>query len=160
MGQSIHYMVGKLFMKIQQVSKIGLTGYNMTPSQVRILMYIGQRIHNGEVVFQKDIEREFNIKGSSVTSALNNLEKNKWIRRESVDYDARLRSIVFDEKSYAVLKYMTDLSEQFDDLMRESLTEAEFIVFCQCIEKMIAAIDENKDMFSGRDFERLIKGEE
>ena len=81
--------------QMQSISKSKAWEFNITPSQMRILIFIGQRLEKGEKTFQKDIEHEFNLKGSSVTSALNNLEKNKWIRRENVEYDSRLKSIVF-----------------------------------------------------------------
>ena len=45
-------------------------------------------------VYQKDIEEEFRIRKSTVTGILKLLEKNGFIRRESVPQDARLKRIV------------------------------------------------------------------
>ena len=146
MEQSISRMMHEMFIQIQNITKSKLWEFNMTPAQIRILMFIGQRLENGEKTFQKDIEREFNIKGSSVTSALNKLEKNKWIRRESVDYDARLKLIVFAEQAYAAIDYMNGMSEKFDKMMKDSLSEAEFIVFCQCAEKILKTLTDNRNM--------------
>ncbi|MDO5399215.1 MAG: hypothetical protein Q4G33_14960, partial [bacterium] len=81
-------------------------------------------------------------------SILNNLEKNKWIMRESVDYDARLKSIVFAERSVSVMERLKILSDKFDSYMKASLTEAEFIVFCQCVDKMIRALEDNRDILT------------
>ena len=45
-------------------------------------------------MYQKDIEEEFRIRKSTVTGILKLLEKNGFIRRESVPQDARLKRIV------------------------------------------------------------------
>lgn len=146
MESSISGMINKLFMSLQTINKRQSVSLSLTQSQIRIMMFIGRRLEEGKKTFQRDIEREFNLKGSSVTSILNNLERNKWIMRESVKEDARLKSIVFAERSAAVIEYMKILSGKFDSYMKSSLTEAEFIVFCQCVDKMHKALEENKDI--------------
>ena len=145
MEKSISNMINQLFLQLQNMNKDQLWKINLTQSQIRILTFIGRRIQQGKPTFQKDIEREFGIKGSSATSALKNLEKNKWITRENVEYDARLKSIVFAERTYSVMESMQRIFNKFDSYMRESLTEAEFIVFCQCMDKMKIALEENKE---------------
>ena len=154
MENSISAMIHKLFMSLQTVNKSQGVSLSLTQSQLRIMMFIGRRLQEGKKTFQKDIEREFHLKGSSVTSILNNLEKNKWIMRESVDYDARLKSIVFAERSASIIEHLKVLSDKFDSYMKASLTDAEFIVFCQCVEKMLNALDENRDMLV-KEFEKM-----
>lgn len=44
------------------------------------------------IIFQKDLETEFCIGRSTVTNILNLMEKKGFVRRESVSYDARLKS--------------------------------------------------------------------
>jgi len=85
---SISTMMNKFGRQIHKMLKNQEWEVDITDSQVAVLMYIAQQCKKEIPVFQKDIEREFNIKGSSVTSVLNGLEKNKWISREKVDYDA------------------------------------------------------------------------
>lgn len=71
---------------------------------MRVLGFVKKHSLHGEMIFQKDIEREFKIKGSSVTSVLNNLEKNGYILRKSVERDKRLKQIVLTEKAESVCK--------------------------------------------------------
>ena len=49
--------------------------------QARILGYVDMMDKKGVPVYQKDIEREFKIRRSSVTSVLNTMEKNGFINR-------------------------------------------------------------------------------
>ena len=49
--------------------------------------------HAGEDVFQKDIEAEFRISRSTVTSIMQVMEKNELIERFPVAYDSRLKKV-------------------------------------------------------------------
>lgn len=141
---SISSMIQHLGMQMQKLTKNKEWEIDITASQARVLMFIAQELEKGEMVFQKDVERAFNIKGSSVSSILNALEKNKWICREKVDYDARLKSIVLAEMSYQIMNEMREFWAEVDDSIRNTLSDAEFIVFCQCMEKIMKALpDEN-----------------
>ena len=48
-------------------------------------------------IFQKDIEAEFSIARSTATGILQLMEKKGYIRRESLDRDARLKRVVLTE---------------------------------------------------------------
>lgn len=144
----------KLFILIGNINRSNGSIYNISQSQIKILSFIGQRLSEGKAVFQKDIESEFGLKGSSVSSILNTLEKNQWIRRESVDFDARLKSIVFSDMAEVVMKHLQELYDIFDYYIKENLSDAELIVFTQCIDKITNSITNNRDTLS-REFEKL-----
>ena len=65
----------------------------VTGTQAVILYYIYTESKES-VVYQRDIEAEFKIRRSSVTSVLQGLERNGFIRRESVKEDFRLKKLV------------------------------------------------------------------
>ena len=50
-------------------------------------------------VFPKDLEEFLGIKGSSVTSLINNLEQGGYLRRESLESDGRYKKLVLTEKT-------------------------------------------------------------
>lgn len=54
--------------------------------------------NEGRDIFQKDIEAEFSIVKSTVTSIVKLMEKKGYICRESVEADARLKKLVLTEK--------------------------------------------------------------
>ena len=53
-------------------------------------------------IFQKDIESECSIARSTVTCIVKLMEKKGYIRRESVEQDARLKKLVLTEQGRAV----------------------------------------------------------
>ena len=64
----------------------GLTG-----PQGLVLGYLYD--HQDKDIFQKDIEATFNIRRSTATGLLQCLEGNGFVKRVSVDYDARLKKL-------------------------------------------------------------------
>lgn len=70
----------------------------VTGTQAVILYYIYTESKES-VVYQRDIEAEFKIRRSSVTSVLQGLERNGFIRRESVKEDFRLKKLVPTEQA-------------------------------------------------------------
>lgn len=90
MGRMIHMLSHQLKRRNiqEELMDEGLTG-----SQRHIMKFILLRTLHTDV-YQKDIEEEFRIRKSTVTGILKLLEKNGFIRRESVPQDARLKRIV------------------------------------------------------------------
>lgn len=85
--------------------------YNLTGPQTLILVYLYRR--QNDDVFQKDIELEFNVRRSSATGVLKCLEANGFIRRESINRDARLKKIILTKKAY---KHREVLERHIDEL--------------------------------------------
>ena len=52
-------------------------------------------------MFQRDVEAEFNIRRSTATGILQLMEKNGFLLREPVAYDARLKKLVLTPKALA-----------------------------------------------------------
>ena len=53
---------------------------------------------HSQPVVQRDVEQEFDVRRSTVSCLLTQLEKDGFIRRESVEGDARLRRLVVTQK--------------------------------------------------------------
>ncbi len=141
---SVGMMIQRLGVLLQNVVKGHEWDSKISATQLKIMMYIALRYDNGEKVFQKDIEHEFGIKSSSVSSVLNSLEKNNLIHREKVDTDARLRSIVLSGDAYSKLNEVRKFWDDVENTIKDTLTPAEHIVFYQCMEKIMTALQEKK----------------
>jgi DNA-binding MarR family transcriptional regulator len=99
---------------------------------------VGFLYHNREKrdIFQRDIEAEFSIRRSTVTGILQLMEKNNLIRREPVEYDARLKKLVLTPKAIeiheAIQKELSSLEQQ----LCKDLTKEELSAFFTVIRKM------------------------
>lgn len=72
--------------------------------QCWIIGYIYQ--NSGTDIFQKDIENKFAVTSSTVTHNIKMMEKKGYIKRLSVENDARLKKIVLTQEGLALHKKM------------------------------------------------------
>ena len=87
-------------------------------------------------IFQKDIEKVFNIRRSTATVMLQNLELKGFITRQAVEHDARLKKIMVTEKAE---QYSLRIWEQIDEFHREleqGITEEEKEEFSRILDKI------------------------
>lgn len=89
--KTLNQMIRKAIMNLS--IKSGME--QMTVMHARILRYLYKNRERD--VFQKDLEAEFQINSSTVTSILKLMEKKGYIRRVSVEWDARLKKLVLTE---------------------------------------------------------------
>lgn len=82
--------------------------YGLTGTQIQIIYYLANSHDN---VYQRDIEKEFNIRRSTATNILKTMEKNNLIWRKSVKSDSRLKRIILSDKA----KEMQDAIGKFMD---------------------------------------------
>lgn len=74
-----------------------------------IIVYLHH--HSSQIVYQKDIEKEFRICRSAVTNILTRMEENGFVHRETDGCDARLKSLTLTAKGqeqYQVIRNTID----------------------------------------------------
>ena len=114
------------------------TDTQITSIQGLILHYI---IVESEArdIFPKDIEEFLEIKGSSVTSLISNLERNGYLRRESLDSDRRYKKLVLTEQTLAIKDDITSRVNEYMHSMFAGISEDDLEIF----EKVILQMTEN-----------------
>lgn len=121
--------VGKCIMDTAHKIKFCLNGIfeqaGLTGLQARILGFIRINSEKGRDIFQRDIEAEFKISRSSVSSVLDNMEKNGFIHRLPVKNDARLKKIVLSEKSQQISQQHCQTIINFENSLLENMTAEE-----------------------------------
>lgn len=94
-------------------------------------------------IFQRDIEKEFNIRRSTATNVLKLMEKNGLITRESVDYDARLKKIVLTQKAYDIHKTVCADFAAFEERLARGISQHELNVFFGVLDKVKSNLKED-----------------
>ncbi len=95
----------------------------MTGSGAWIIAYIAENGYRD--VFQRDLEKEFDITRSTASKNVDLLVENGFIEREPVDYDARLKKLVLTEKAMEVLKIMRNDRATLEDQMLKGFSDEE-----------------------------------
>lgn len=136
-GKQIFTFCNKLNRKIgKEASKYGVTSV-----QGRILGFLNHKSHVKDI-FQKDIEEELDIRRSSVTSVLQLMEKNGYIKRVSVSEDARLKKIVITDKGLETNKNVYSSILKIEKILRDELSDEEIGMFVNLIDRLAKKIED------------------
>lgn len=113
-------------------SRRGIDG--VTSTQGRVIGFIIRK--NGEDVFQRDLEEEFSIRRSTATNILQLMERNGFIKRQSVDYDARLKKLILTEKAVALHKEIEKSLDETEKQVTKGISDEELALFLEIIARM------------------------
>lgn len=105
----------------------------LTSMQARIIGYLH---HAKEPVYQRDLEQIFQIRGSSVTSLLQLMEKNGWIVRSHVAHDARLKRLELTPQAMEINRRIQEGIGLHEERVRKGLTAEEIETFLAVIQKI------------------------
>lgn len=98
---------------------------------------IGFLYENSEKdIYQKDIEKEFNIRRPTASAMLKSLENGGYITRISVEKDKRLKKIILTKKSIERNEKMMQNIEETENCVRKGLSDEELSIFFDCVKKM------------------------
>ncbi len=114
-----------------------LTGQN---SSIIRLLYN----NNSKEIFQKDIEKKFNVRRSTISNSLNLLEKKGYVTRNKVENDARLKVIKLTPKGKKAGKDMNREITRFHDSLTAGMTTDDLKLFLSWLDN----IHSNLDKFS------------
>lgn len=87
-------------------------------------------------IFQKDIEAHFSICRSSVTSVLTLMEKKGYIKRCSVEHDARLKKIVITDKGRQIHDDIIKNIKSMESRLEQGISPEELEAFYSVLEKV------------------------
>lgn len=113
---------------------------NMTGNHGYIIGFIYE--NRDRDIFQRDIEKEFNLRGSTVTNMLNLMEKNGLIERRSVDADKRLKRIVLTDKAQEIQQLVISDFERLEKTVSRGIDPKDIEVFFSVLDKINANIKE------------------
>lgn len=117
----------------ERLDKRELNG--ITGIQGMLIGYLYDNANEREI-FQRDIEREFHIRRSTVTGILQLMEGNGLIVRESVAHDARLKRLRLTAKAAMIHEIIMEEINRVEDKLKTGLSDDEIELFFRVIEKM------------------------
>ncbi len=134
-GRNIHIVSNKINRKMDMI----MGQFDCTHSQFALMFYILE--NSDRDVFQRDIEEEFDIRRSSVSAALSNLEEKGYIMRSAVSQDARLKKITVTLKGEKIINDSKKAINEFEMELMNALTDEEISVFFRVLDKLSRVAD-------------------
>lgn len=99
--------------------------------------------NDGKDIFQKDIETEFSIARSTVTSIVKLMEKKGYICRESVEKDGRLKKLALTEVGRRIHEQHIGDIDILEEQCRRNITSEELEVFLSVAGKLKKNLEED-----------------
>ena len=118
---------------VMRFDKAGLT--ELVGMQGPVIGFIYDKGQGGPI-FQRDIEQAFDVRRSTATVMLQNLEQKGYIVREAVEQDARLKRIVLTEKAIEQNLRIRRQIDAFHDELEQGLTDGEKEEFTRILNKI------------------------
>ena len=142
-GPDIHRLDRKLSRNLtMRVKEAGLDEVTMMHGWIIRYLY-----HNREKdVYQKDIEKMFSVRRSTVTNLIQLMEKKGYVRRESVAADARLKKVLLTEKGIESHETIEKMIDHIEEELTDGISEEELRVFYEVIRK----ITDNVEKYTGK----------
>ena len=132
--------LGNLTNRIRRYIDNETAKYGMTHTQTMIIRFL--KNNSDRAVFQRDIEKEFDIRRSSVTSVLQLMEKNGFITRTASDSDARLKQIHLTDKGRTAVEKTRVALRKMDTKLSSCITEEEKELLFDVIYRLEAGVTE------------------
>lgn len=118
----------------------GIDNESISSAQKRVIVYLYEQKDNGDV-FQRDVEQYLSIRRPTATRMLNSMEENGLVRRESVEYDGRLKKLTLTEKSIDLYNEIFNDIDTVERNMTRGLTEDEKKEFLRIAGKIIKNLE-------------------
>ncbi len=107
---------------------------NISHVQARILRYLF--VNKNKVVYQSDIEKEMDLRRSTISGILKTMEKNGLIKKEDSKNDTRKKEVSLTDLSIQKHKKMEVKINKFEKEMLNGISLEEKKVFFKVIDKL------------------------
>lgn len=98
--------------------------------------------HSDQDIYQRDIERQFSIRRSTVTQILQLMEKNGLVQRLPVHHDARLKRLVLTPKGEELHLMVEKDMDAMERRLEAGISKQEMDAFFNTMQKIQANLNE------------------
>jgi MarR family transcriptional repressor of mepA len=132
-----HFYLRTIVHNLMRLQDARLIPYDITNQQARIVGTIGSSRDNGTSICQKDIEIMMGLKGSSVTSLLQGIERKGFITRNSSASDGRAKELTLTPKGQLFIEEFYEVFQETENKIVQGMTEEQKEAFLQLL-KIVA----------------------
>jgi DNA-binding MarR family transcriptional regulator len=118
------------------------SGQNLTIMQSHIIGFIYE--HENYSISQKDLEREYSRRRSTITGILKLMEKNEYITREYSKIDARVKIVTLTDKAIELHQQIVSKIETFNESLENGLTPEEIDTFYSIMDKVRKNLEQHQ----------------
>ena len=111
---------------------------------VWVLRYL--KDHEGEEVSQRDLEKKFRVRGSTISNMVDLMEQKGLIARAPSEKDARRNRLYLTEKAEAVLASVAETIRRFEAQLRDSFAPKDYELFLGFLERFCNVLEPSPEI--------------
>jgi MarR family transcriptional repressor of mepA len=139
------FYIQSIALSLRYTNDQKLEEFDITNQQARLLGGICRSLYDGQNINRKFLEDMMQLKGPSVTSLLNGLEKKSFIIRYSRKDDGRAMNIKVTEKGEQVLDALRDVFKSTEQQLLSDMTPVEQEQFVALLQKAHDNLSQNRN---------------
>ena len=108
--------------------------YHISHTQIKIIQYM--YIHKEEVIYQRDLEKKFDLKRSTISGIIDTMEKNNLVKRIDSKEDLRLKQLVLTNMALNKINVLVDKIVKFDKSLEKNISKKDLDTFYKVTEQI------------------------
>ena len=93
-------------------------------------------IHKEEVIYQRDLEKKFDLKRSTISGIIDTMEKNNLVKRIDSKEDLRLKQLVLTNMALNKINVLVDKIVKFDKSLEKNISKKDLDTFYKVTEQI------------------------
>lgn len=93
--------------------------------------------HEGEPVYQRDIEAAFKVSRATASNMLSVMERKDLLERRPVEHDARLKQLVLTEQGRAIIERANSDMKEMEERLTRGFSEEETKQFLGMLDRVL-----------------------
>ena len=122
---------------LNQSFRIRIKPLGITPDQFTVLRWLHEK--KGECICQSDLAQLMSSDNNTITSIINRMETNGWVKRLPHLHDQRAKQLNIQEAGEALYFKAQAIAHELEDEIMSSLSEAERLMYLEFMHKVSRA---------------------
>ena len=136
-------IMGIVLHKMLNTAKGMYQEFDLNRSQAAILF----TLHRRKSISQKELARELNVTAPSITSAIQKMEREKYITRETDKSDQRVMRLTLAERGKACIQSVKNVGERMDEIIQGGMSLEEQLLF----RRLILQVKDNLEKYERKE---------
>ncbi|MCD7729335.1 MAG: MarR family winged helix-turn-helix transcriptional regulator [Clostridia bacterium] len=140
-NKRLYGLINYVNREMERRGSVNMASIGLSGAQFQALIFIRISEKHGKQVCQRDIERELNLRPSSVSTLIKNLENGGYLTRSYSTGDARQKFVELTDKGKDVCLLNKKMMDKSDSVLQNVLTEEEQEELKRILLKIVDSIE-------------------
>ena len=137
----------------QRIADAGTGDDTLSGRNFWVLKYL--KDHEGEAVYQRDLEQKFKVRRSTVSNMIDLMEQKGFLTRQPTSSDARLKRLALTGRGEELLREVTETTKKFEEEVRKSFSPQEYQNLMRLLETLCDTLERDPQFTQRKESETV-----